>query len=93
MTAWPWAPSSHRGSGSEAGKDILIVSIDGIKEAFQAMWKQAELHVECTPLLGAPAYKALRRHLAGEKLPKWIKSEDQTFTADVAKDVIATRKY
>jgi len=76
------------------GTDILVVSIDGIRPAFDAMVAgKLNCTVECTPLLGAPAYKALRRHLAGEKLPKWIKSEDQTFTADVAKDVIATRKY
>jgi len=49
--------------------------------------------VELLESLGAPAYKALRRHLAGEKLPKWIKSEDQTFPAEVAKDIIGTRKY
>src|SRR2546422_1075034 len=81
-------------AGLKPGKDIVIVSIDGIKEAFQAMMEgKLNCTVECTPLLGAPAYKALRRHLAGEKLPKWIKSEDQTFPAEVAKDVIATRKY
>jgi len=81
-------------AGMTPGKDILIVSIDGIKEAFQAMIDgKLNCTVECTPLLGAPAYKALRRHLAGEKLPKWIKSEDQTFTMDQAAQVIGTRKY
>ena len=81
-------------AGLKPGKDIIIVSIDGIKEAFQAMVDgKLNCTVECTPLLGAPAYKALRRHLAGEKLPKWIKSEDQTFPAEVAKDIIGTRKY
>ncbi len=81
-------------AGLKPGKDIIIVSIDGIKEAFQAM-ENGKLNctVECTPLLGGPAYKALRRHLAGEKLPKWIKSEDQTFPMEVAKEVMPSRKY
>ena len=81
-------------AGLKPGKDIVIVSIDGIKEAFQAMVDgKLNCTVECTPLLGGPAYKALRRHLAGEKLPKWIKSEDQTFPMEVAKEVLPSRKY
>jgi simple sugar transport system substrate-binding protein len=81
-------------AGLKPGKDIIIVSIDGIKEAFQAMVDgKMNCTVECTPLLGAPTYKAIRKYLAGEKLPKWIKSEDQTFPAETAKDVIGGRKY
>jgi simple sugar transport system substrate-binding protein len=81
-------------AGMKPGKDILIVSIDGIKDAFQAMIDgKLNATVECTPLLGAPTYKAIREHLAGKQLPKWIKSEDKTYPAETAKDVIATRKY
>jgi galactofuranose transport system substrate-binding protein len=81
-------------AGMKQGTDILIVSIDGIKDAFQAMVAgKLNCTVECTPLLGAPTYKAIRRYLAGEKLPKWIKSEDQTFPAEMAKEVIGSRKY
>jgi galactofuranose transport system substrate-binding protein len=81
-------------AGLKPGKDIVIVSVDGIKEAFQAM-DEGKLNctVECTPLLGGPAYQALRDHLAGKKLPKWIKSNDQVFPAEVAKEVLPTRKY
>jgi simple sugar transport system substrate-binding protein len=81
-------------AGLQPGKDIIIVSVDGIKDAFQAMVDgKLNATVECTPLLGAPTYQAIRDHFAGKKLPKWIKSNDQTFTMENAKDVIATRKY
>jgi simple sugar transport system substrate-binding protein len=81
-------------AGLKPGKDILIVSIDGIKDAFQAMVEgKLNATVECTPLLGAPTYQAIRDYMAGKTLPKWIKSNDRTFTMENAKDVIATRKY
>ena len=81
-------------AGLKPGKDIVIVSVDGIKDAFQAMVDgKLNCSVECTPLLGAPTYKAIRDHLAGKKLPKWIKSNDQTFPADKAASVIGERKY
>jgi galactofuranose transport system substrate-binding protein len=80
--------------GLKPGKDITIVSVDGIKEAFQAMVDGTlNCTVECTPLLGGPAYDALRRYLAGEKLDKWIVSKDQTFPQEVAAKTIGDRKY
>ncbi len=81
-------------AGLKPGKDIIIVSVDGIKDAFQAMVDgKMNCTVECTPLLGGPTYQAIREYMAGKKLPKWIKSNDQTFPAEVAKDTIDSRKY
>jgi galactofuranose transport system substrate-binding protein len=81
-------------AGLKPGKDIVIVSVDGIKDAFQAMIDgKLNATVECTPLLGAPTYKAIREHLAGKKLPRWIKSNDQTFPQEVAAQTIGSRKY
>jgi galactofuranose transport system substrate-binding protein len=81
-------------AGKKPGKDIIIVSIDGIKDAFTAMVDgKLNCTVECTPLLGAPTYKAIREHMAGKKLPRWVKSNDQTFPQEVAKDTIGSRKY
>src|SRR4029077_4248724 len=40
-------------AGMKPGKDILIVSIDGVKGAFQAMIAgKLNVSVECSPLLG-----------------------------------------
>ncbi len=80
--------------GLKPAEDIIIVSIDAVHEAFEAMVEgKLNATVECTPLLGPGAFDALERYLAGEKLPKWIKSEDRTFSMEVAKDVIDSRKY
>jgi simple sugar transport system substrate-binding protein len=49
--------------------------------------------VECNPLLGPLAFDSIARAIAGETLPKWIKQVDNTYTSDVAKDVIGSRKY
>ncbi len=80
--------------GKVPGKDILVYSIDGIKDAFQAM-VDGDLNavVECTPLLGPQAYDALEAAWRGETLPKWVMSEDGIFLQKDAASVIASRKY
>ena len=80
--------------GLDPGKDIYLVSIDAVRDAFEAM-VDGDLNctVECTPLLGGPGFDALEATWRGEKLAKWIKSEDETFPMATAKDVIDSRKY
>lgn len=74
--------------------DIILVSVDAVKEAFEAMVAgKLNCTVEYTPLLGPGVFDAIEKYRAGEKLPKWIKSEDQTFPMEMAKEVIGTRKY
>jgi simple sugar transport system substrate-binding protein len=80
--------------GKKPGVDIKIVSIDGVKGAFEAMVEgKLNATVECNPLLGPLAFDSIARAIAGETLPKWIKQVDNTYTSDVAKDVIGSRKY
>ncbi|HOV63386.1 MAG TPA: ABC transporter substrate-binding protein [Spirochaetia bacterium] len=80
--------------GKKPGKDILLVGVDGVKGAFEAMVEgKMNATVECNPLLGPQAFDAIARAIAGETLPKWIKSIDRVYTMEEAKDVIATRKY
>ena len=80
--------------GLEPGKDIKIYSIDGIKDAFQAM-VDGDLNavVECTPLLGPQGFDAMEAAWNGETLPKWIKSEDGIFLQKDAADLIGGRAY
>ncbi len=81
-------------AGLKPGTDVVLVSIDGVRAAFEAM-VQGKLNctVECNPLLGPAAFDAVERALAGETLPKWIKVEDRVFDQSVAAEVIDTRKY
>ncbi len=80
--------------GKDPGKDIYLVSVDAVRDAFKAMVDgDLNVTVECTPLLGPKGYDALEAAWKGQTLPKWIKSDDQVFPMSVAKDVIDSRQY
>ena len=80
--------------GKVPGKDILVYSIDGIKDAFTAM-VDGDLNavVECTPLLGPQGFDALEAAWAGETLPKWVQSKDGIFMQKDAASIIGSRAY
>ncbi|MCW5776127.1 MAG: ABC transporter substrate-binding protein [Phycisphaeraceae bacterium] len=81
-------------AGLKPGTDVILVSIDGVRAAFEAMVEgKLNCTVECNPLLGPAAFDAVMRALAGETLPKWIKVEDRVFDQSVAAEVIGTRQY
>ena len=81
-------------AGLKPGKDIVIVSIDGVRGAFEAM-KQGKLNVtvECNPLLGPTLIQTAQSVVAGKPVPKRITVEEGVFPADVAARVFPTRKY
>lgn len=81
-------------AGLKPGTDILLVSIDGVKAAFEAMVAgKLNATVECNPLLGPKVFDAIARMKNGETLPKFIKSEDRLFTQETAAEDIKTREY
>lgn len=81
-------------AGLKPGTDVVLVSIDGVRAAFEAMVEgKLNCTVECNPLLGPAAFDAVERAIAGETLPMWIKVEDRVFDQSVAAEVIGTRKY
>lgn len=81
-------------SGRKPGSDVIVVSIDGIKDAFQTMVDgKLNCSVECNPLLGPMAFDAVEKLLAGAKLPKRTVVQDKVYNQANAKDVIASRKY
>src|SRR5215469_206648 len=58
-------------AGVKPGKDILIVSIDGVKGAFEAMAAgKLNCTVECNPLIGPQLFDAVEAILAHKQLPK-----------------------
>ncbi|MCS7460689.1 ABC transporter substrate-binding protein [Paenibacillus doosanensis] len=81
-------------AGKKPGSDIKIVSVDGIKEAFEAI-KAGKLNtvVECNPLLGPQLFQAAKDVKAGKQLPKWIKSNEEVFSGQKAIDALPNRKY
>ena len=81
-------------AGLKPSKDIIIVSIDGVMGAFEAMVAgKLNCTVECQPLLGPALFDAIDAYRAGEKLPKKLIVEEGVFPMDVAAEVIKTRKY
>jgi simple sugar transport system substrate-binding protein len=81
-------------AGLKPGVDILIVSIDGVKGAFQAMLAgKLNVTVECSPLLGPQLMQTSRDVLAGKMVPKRITVTEGVFPAEVAAKEIASRKY
>jgi len=80
--------------GKKPGQDIIVVSIDGVKSAFEAMVAgKLNCTIECNPLLGPLAFDILKKVQAGEKIDKWVIQKDDVFPMESAKAVIETRKY
>jgi len=81
-------------AGQKPGTDIIVVSIDGVKAAFEAMVAgKLNATVECTPELGPPAFDAVEAIVAGKLVPKEIHPEERLFEQSQAKDLIDSRKY
>ena len=81
-------------AGLKPGTDLIVVSIDGVKGAFEAMVAgKLNCTVECNPLLGPAAFDAIEAVKAGKSLPKKTIVKDELFEQSVAKEVIGSRKY
>lgn len=80
--------------GLRPGVDIIIVSVDAIRAAFEAMIEgKLNCTVECNPLLGRQFFDAVEAIIAGKKIPKRIVVEEGVFPQEVAKEVLPTRRY
>ncbi|MDB6041144.1 MAG: Periplasmic binding protein [Verrucomicrobiales bacterium] len=81
-------------AGLKPGTDIIVVSIDGVKSAFEAMVTgKLNCTVECNPLLGPAAFDAIEAALSGKPVPKKTIVQDNVFDQEAAKNAIASRKY
>jgi simple sugar transport system substrate-binding protein len=80
--------------GLKPGVDIKIVSIDAIRDAFQAMIDgKLNATVECNPLLGPQFFELALKVVNGEEVPKRIPSVESIFFPDDAAEILPTRKY
>jgi simple sugar transport system substrate-binding protein len=81
-------------AGLKPGKDITIVSIDGVKGAFEAMMAgKLNVSVECSPLLGPQLMSAVKDVVAGKTLPRRIVTEEGIFPREIAAQEFPKRKY
>jgi len=76
------------------GEDIKIVSVDAIRDAFQAMIDgKINATVECNPLLGPQFFELALKVVNGEEVPKWIPSKESVFFPEDAAEIMPTRRY
>ncbi|MEO6974063.1 MAG: ABC transporter substrate-binding protein [Rhodoferax sp.] len=81
-------------AGLNPGKDITIVSIDGVKGAFEAMIAgKLNCTVECNPLLGPQLMAIAKDVVAGKAVPHRIVTKEGIFPMNVAKAEFPSRKY
>ncbi|MGK4008218.1 ABC transporter substrate-binding protein [Sorangium sp. So ce1036] len=81
-------------AGLQPAKDIVIVSIDAVKGAFEAMMAgKLNVTVECSPLLGPQLMTAVKDLMAGKALPKRIVTEEGVFPMETAAQELPKRKY
>ncbi len=77
-------------AGKQPGKDIIVVSIDGSKDALQAILDgKLGATVECNPRFGPKAYETLEKYAAGEQIPAKIINPDKFFDSSNAQTEIA----
>lgn len=83
------AISAIEAAGKVPGKDILIVSIDGEKDALQAIIDgKIGASVECNPKFGPAAFAAAMAYAKGEKLAAKVVNTDRFFDASNAAKMI-----
>ncbi|KQV96737.1 ABC transporter substrate-binding protein [Pelomonas sp. Root1237] len=81
-------------AGLKPGVDIVIISIDGVRGAFEAM-KAGKLNVtvECNPLLGPQLMQLAKDVVAKKPVEKRITVTEGVFPAEVAAKELPNRKY
>lgn len=80
--------------GLKPGEDIIIISVDGTRQAFEMMLEgKINAVVECNPLQGSLLMQAAREIMAGRTLPKRIIPPEDIFTQENALLELANRKY
>jgi ABC-type sugar transport system substrate-binding protein len=81
-------------AGIKPGQDIKIVSIDGVKGAFEAM-KDGKLNVtvECNPLLGPQLFDIIEKVAKGESVPARVVSQEGVYEQAQAAEELPKRQY
>jgi len=81
-------------AGLKPGQDIIIISVDAVKGAFEAMMAgKLNVTVECNPQLGPQLMTVVKEVLAGKEQPKWVKTKEGVFPMETAAKEFPNRKY
>jgi ribose transport system substrate-binding protein len=78
-----------KAAGMKPGTDVLIVSVDGERDALKAIIAgDMNVTVESNPRFGPLAFDTLEKYLKGEKPPTKIMLEDRIFDASNAQQFL-----
>jgi simple sugar transport system substrate-binding protein len=80
--------------GRKPGTDIIIVSVDAVKGAFEAIIDgKLNATIECNPLLGPQVMETAVKILNKQAVPKRIVSIESQFDANNAAAAYPSRQY
>jgi simple sugar transport system substrate-binding protein len=81
-------------AGMKPGTDIIIVSVDGVKAAFEAMVEgKLNCTVECNPLIGPQVFDLVEKVAAGGPVPKRVDVAEGVYTQEQAQEALPNRQY
>ena len=81
-------------AGKKPGKDIIIIGIDAVKGAFEAMIAgKMNVSVECNPQLGPQLMEVVKKVAAGEKVDRRIMTKESVFPMETAAKEFPNRSY
>jgi galactofuranose transport system substrate-binding protein len=81
-------------AGFKPGSDILVISIEGSRAAFEAMVAgKLNVTVESSPLLGPQLIATARDVVAGRPVPRHIITPEGVFSRETAAAELPNRQY
>jgi ribose transport system substrate-binding protein len=84
------AIAALKAAGRHPGKDVTVVSIDGERDALNAIINGEEgTSVQSSPFFGPVSFDTIDKYASGTKLPDWIVVQDMQFTKDNAQQNLA----
>ncbi|GAC1433838.1 MAG: ABC transporter substrate-binding protein [Ktedonobacteraceae bacterium] len=85
------AIAALKAAGKKPGKDVIVVSIDGEKDALNAIIAgELGTTVQSSPFFGPVTFQTIKQYAGGQKLDDWIVVKDQQFTIDNAQQNLAS---
>ena len=83
-------------AGKVPGKDIVIISCDGVKEMFKMILAgKANCTVECNPMIGPQLYDVIEGYMKeGKPIPPRVESIEGVFDSkNITQEVVDGRRY
>lgn len=83
-----------KAAGKKPGTDVIIVSFDAVKAAFESMINgDMNVSVECNPLHGPRVADLVNKLMKGENVEKIQYVEEGVYPAETAAEIMPKREY